>query len=160
MKKWLLKKSYVGVIVIDGVVITKLKRIEHEKGDILHALKCSDEGFSGFGEAYFSSIHGGHVKGWKKHTKMLMNLIVPFGTVKFVLHDDRRDSPTSGAFSAHILGEKNYCRLTVPEGVWVAFQGVSEKENWLLNIASIEHDPNEAINAPLENINYDWNEDE
>ena len=73
---------------LTGVELTKLKKISHPKGDIFHALKSSENSFSGFGEAYFSSVNGEEIKGWKKHTQMVMNLIVPVGTVMFYIYDD------------------------------------------------------------------------
>lgn len=142
--------------MIDGVIVTPLKRVHHDKGDILHALKCSDKGFDKFGEAYFSSVIKNQIKGWKKHHRMVMNIIVPFGTVKFVIYDDRDDSSTKGQYLVLTIGEDNYCRITVPPGVWISFQGVSDSVNWLLNIASIEHDPEEASNLPLDAIQYNW----
>jgi dTDP-4-dehydrorhamnose 3,5-epimerase len=124
--------------------ITALKRIPTEKGDILHALKCSENDYKDFGEAYFSCVNKGSIKGWKKHSLMQLNLIVPLGNIKFYLFDEDFNS-------AHtiILGSNNYCRLMVKPGVWVAFEGVDEN-NILLNIASIEHNPDEAINKPVE----------
>ena len=55
------------------------------------------------------------------------------------------------------LSQKNYMRLSVPVGVWMAFRGISSDTNMLLNIASIEHDPTEALVKELSEINYDWN---
>jgi dTDP-4-dehydrorhamnose 3,5-epimerase len=141
---------------MDGVIVTPLKQITHPKGDVLHGLKKSDEGFSSFGEAYFSTIKSGQIKGWKMHKEMVMNLIVPLGCVKFVLHDTRENSHTSTSFQEVILGRENYQRLTVPNGVWVAFQGLDDTDNLLLNIASIEHDPAESVAVDINNIKYDW----
>ena len=61
---------------IDGVLLTPLKVINVLEGDVLHGMKCSDTGYSGFGEAYFSTIEPGMVKAWKRHHKMTLNLIV------------------------------------------------------------------------------------
>jgi len=43
----------------------------------------------------------------------------------------------------------------VKPGVWVAFRGL-DKNNILLNIASIEHNPKESVNLPLDDISYKW----
>ena len=147
-------------MMMDGVVLTPLKQINNPKGDIYHALKQSEKSFNGFGEAYFSSVIYKCVKGWKKHTKMILNLIVPVGEVRFVLFDDRTESATYGEFFEITLSQNNYCRLTVPKNVWMAFQGKGTGLNLLLNIASIEHSPEEAINTSLENINFNWSTDE
>jgi len=72
-----------------GRVITQtLKIIENENGPILHALKSSEQEFCGFGEAYFSEIKKGCIKGWKKHLSMTLNITVPIGKIKFVIFDD------------------------------------------------------------------------
>jgi len=135
---------------MDGVIITPLKQVHNPKGDIFHAMKKSDDGFDGFGEAYFSTVHKGDIKGWKKHTSMTLNLIVPFGEIRFVVFDDK----TNKFFSVN-LSQANYKRLTVKSGLWMAFQGI-EKNNMLLNLASIEHDPKEAVSLDIKKISYDW----
>jgi dTDP-4-dehydrorhamnose 3,5-epimerase len=142
--------------MIEGVQITLLKRILHEKGDIYHAMKQSEDSFTSFGEAYFSSVHLNDIKGWKKHTKMVLNLVVPVGSVRFALFDDRSDSITNGELLDVTASSDNYIRLTVPAGIWVAFQGVGKDLNLLLNMASIEHDPLESISASLNSIPFRW----
>jgi dTDP-4-dehydrorhamnose 3,5-epimerase len=143
-------------MMIDGVVITPLKRILHEKGDIYHAMKKSETSFFSFGEAYFSSVNCNDIKGWKKHSKMVLNLVVPVGSVRFVLFDDRKESITNGNYIDVTVSSDNYIRLTIPPGLWVAFQGIGKKLNLLLNIASIEHDPSESVTAPLNSIFFRW----
>jgi len=135
---------------MDGVILTSLKQIHHPKGDIFHAMKKRDEGYEGFGEAYFSTIYKDDIKGWKKHTKMTLNLVVPIGEIKFVVYDEN----TKEFFSV-VLSKDNYQRLTVKAGLWMAFRGVSDS-SMLLNLASIKHDPSEAINIDLEEIKYEW----
>lgn len=134
---------------MDGVKLNSLKIITHPKGDILHAVKSSSKDFEEFGEAYFSKINYKEIKGWKKHTKMTLNFVVPSGKVKFVIFDGL-------IFFTEIISEENYKRLTIKPNLWVAFQGLSKDTNLILNIASIEHDPNEAINIDLLEIPYDW----
>ncbi|MGH2278567.1 WxcM-like domain-containing protein [Aliarcobacter sp. ERUVET-7] len=135
---------------MDGVILTPLKQIYHPKGDIFHAMKKSDIGFDGFGEAYFSTINQNDIKGWKKHTKMTLNIVVPVGNIEFVVYDEN-----SKEFFSTKLSHNNYQRLTVKAGLWMAFKGL-DKYNMLLNLASIEHDPNEAINIGIEEIKYGW----
>ena len=135
---------------MDGIIITPLKQIYNPKGDIFHAMKKSDNGYDGFGEAYFSTIHNGDIKGWKKHTKMTLNLIVPVGEIEFVVYDD-----TKKEFFNIKLSQKNYQRLTVSPHLWMAFRGLAQN-SILLNLASIEHDPLESINKEIREISYEW----
>ena len=133
-----------NIVAIEGLSITPIKRIYHEKGDIYHALKSTEDSFTDFGEAYFTTINNGDIKGWKKHTKMIMNLIVPVGEVVFYFYDQ-----ASSRNEFIQLGSNNYVRVTVQPGIWVAFEGISKELNLILNIASIVHDPNEAVNVDI-----------
>lgn len=135
---------------MDGVILTPLKQIHNPKGDVFHAMKKSDVGFDSFGEAYFSTIHKGDIKGWKKHTLMTLNLIVPIGEIEFIVYDEQKHD-----FFKVKLSQDNYQRLTVKPNLWVAFKGLGEY-NLLLNLASIEHDPHEAQNIELDKIAYNW----
>ncbi|MCK5293391.1 MAG: WxcM-like domain-containing protein, partial [Arcobacteraceae bacterium] len=114
---------------MDGVILTPLKQIHNPKGDIFHAMKKSDNGFDGFGEAYFSTIYKDDIKGWKKHTKMTLNLVVPVGKIEFIVYNDKNSS-----FFSVILSQENYQRLTVRTGLWMAFRGL-DKDSMLLNLA-------------------------
>jgi len=142
--------------MIDGIIFTTLSIIDTKGGDVLHAMKADDPGFFGFGESYFSTIEPGAIKGWKLHNKMVLNLIVPVGCVKFVIYDDRKGSKTKGSIDNFKLSRKNYGRLTVPPDLWVGFQGIDIHESLILNIASIPHDPYESLLKELDEIDYDW----
>ena len=130
---------------MDGITLTPLKQILHPKGDIFHAMKASDNGFSGFGEAYITTIIKGEIKGWKMHTMMTMNIVVPLGMVRFYIYDEVKNNTVT-----YEIGVMNYQRLTIPSGYWVAFEGLISEQNLVLNIANIEHDPSESNNVPLE----------
>lgn len=146
-----------GKITVQDVLLTPLKRIHNPKGDIFHGMKKSDVGYSGFGEAYFSTVHFEDIKPWKKHFEMTLNFVIPLGDIRFVIYDDREKSPTKGAFFDVVLGESNYQRITIPPGVWVAFSGIGEKLNLLLNLADLEHDPAEIERKlDLSEIPYLW----
>jgi dTDP-4-dehydrorhamnose 3,5-epimerase len=132
---------------ISGAVLTPLKIIVGEAGRVLHAIKAGEIEGGKFGEVYFSSIKNGSIKGWKRHREMVLNIVVPIGAIKFHLLDDRVDRERVATIE---LGpEVNYQRLTVPAGIWMAFEGVGAGESLLMNIASIPHDPSECDTLPL-----------
>ena len=142
--------------MIEGVHLTQLKDIATNGGSVLHAMKKSDDGFRGFGEAYFSVVNYGIVRGWKKHREMTLNLVVPVGEIKIVLIDGRESYENANPCE-FILSRKYYCRLTIPPGVWVGFQGLSTGENMLLNLSNVLHDPTESDHKDISHFSYDWN---
>ena len=139
-------------MTLDDGVLTPLARIETAGGDVLHAMKQSDAGYAGFGEAYFSWVAQGSVKAWKRHTRMTMNLIVPLGKVRFVFHLDGGEE-----FRVEEIGPDCYARITVPPGIWFGFRGLAAPQSLVLNIASIPHDPKEVERRALTEITYGWN---
>ena len=140
---------------ISGVSITPLSIIDTKGGAVMHAVKESDYGFFGFGEAYFSTIEHNAIKGWKRHKQMVLNLIVPVGSVRFILYDDRKDQVNQ--FQEVVLSFKDqYCRLTVPPMIWVGFQGIDLNPSIVLNVASIQHSPKEVDQKALDEIKFNW----
>ncbi|MCW5682811.1 MAG: dTDP-4-dehydrorhamnose 3,5-epimerase [Pseudolabrys sp.] len=137
--------------LIDRVVATPLAVIPLAAGDVMHAMKSSSPGYAGFGEAYFSCLVPGAMKGWKKHSRMTLNLVVPVGVVRFGIVD--ADTQEARLYQ---LGPQNYVRLTVPPGLWMAFRSGSSETSIVLNLADIEHDPSEAETLAQDAVPFDW----
>ena len=147
-----------GLIMIEGIQLYPMKQITNPKGDLYHVLHATDAGYAGFGEAYFSYIKEGVVKGWKRHNRITLNIVVPVGEIKFVVYDDRKDSPTRGQYEEFILSPTaNYKRLTVPPGLWLAFVGLGKGQSLLLDIIPEVHDEHEASRLELDKIPYNFN---
>jgi len=140
-----------GTVNLDNIQVTPLARISTLGGDVMHAMKKTDAGYAGFGEAYFSWIEANSVKAWKCHTRMTMNMVVPFGKVKFIF------CTTEGTrFREEVIGYDRYVRLTVPPGIWFGFQGIAVTQSLLMNLANIQHDPTESKRLGLSEIQYNW----
>jgi dTDP-4-dehydrorhamnose 3,5-epimerase len=144
--------------LIEGVALTPLRMIPTSGGDVWHGMKKTDAGYAGFGEAYFSTIHHQAIKPWKRHLRMTLNLIVVVGEIRFVLCDQRPGSKSFGQVQSICISPKhNYQRLTVPPGIWMAFQGLAAPSSILLNIADMLHDPDEIERLQLDAFAYQWN---
>ena len=143
--------------MMDGVTLHEEKQITVPKGNIFHAIKSNSEGFCGFGEAYFSQIEQGAIKGWKRHNRYTLNIVVPLGAIRFVIYDDREGSSTYGQFEDVVLSAKdNYKRLTVAPGLWMAFQGVGEGIAMLMDVIPEIHDDSESEKKELSEINFSF----
>ena len=142
-------------MTLADIVLTPLARIATTGGDVLHAMKQSDAGYGGFGEAYFSWVSVGAVKAWKRHMRMTMNVVVPVGQVRFVF----RSVNVGGGDEIRVeeIGIDRYARITVPPGIWFGFQGLGTPQSLVLKIASIPHDPNEVERLALSEVKYAWN---
>jgi dTDP-4-dehydrorhamnose 3,5-epimerase len=144
--------------MIEGVIVTPLKQIFDERGKVMHMLRTDSDVFTKFGEIYFSCTHPGAIKAWHMHKLMTLNYAVIFGEIKFVLFDNRPDSPTKGVIQEFFLSPENYCLITVPPLIWNGFKGVGSKTSIVANCATIPHDPNEIerLSAFDPSIPYNW----
>ena len=143
--------------LINGLILTNLSEVNILGGNVYKSMRIDDPGYCGFGEAYFSAVMGGHIKSWKMHKRVTLNLTVITGLIRFVVLDTRFDSATKGVINQFILGRKaEFSRLTIPPNLWMAFQGIGDGENIVLNIIDLPHDPNEAERMPLENFKFNW----
>jgi dTDP-4-dehydrorhamnose 3,5-epimerase len=144
--------------MIEGVRITPLKQILDERGKIMHMLRNDAEGFAGFGEIYFSCVHPGAIKGWHIHKEMELNYAVPHGNIKFVLYDDRTNSPSCGELQEIFMGPDNYCLVTVPPMVWNGFKGIGSEMAIVANCTTITHRADEIDRLdPFDpSIPYNW----
>ena len=138
-------------VTLHDIQIINLKKISNKNGDIMHFIKCSDQYYKKFGEVYFSWIKFGKIKAWKLHKEMALNLVVPYGNVKFVFH-----LPNEKMFREEKIGKNNYSRLYVPPGIWFGFKGLSKGNSLVSNFANIIHDPNESISVDQNYFLYNW----
>lgn len=144
--------------MIDGVTITPLRQIPDERGKIMHMVRSDANHFQGFGEIYFSCIYPNAVKAWHIHNVMTLNYCVVHGMIKFVLYDDREDSPTKGVLQEIFMGEQNYCLVTVPPLVWNGFKGYGQNMAIVANCTTHPHDPDEIerMDPFTDYIPYSW----
>ena len=141
-----------GVVSLEDILVTPLMRLPTIGGDVMHALKNSDNGFNGFGEVYFSWVEHGAIKAWKCHQSMTMNLVVPKGEVSFVFHLTNQKN----SFRTENIGEERYVRLTVPPLIWFGFRGRGSGQSLLMNLADMAHDPDEILRETTSEFIYNW----
>lgn len=144
--------------MIDGVVLTPLRQIFDERGKVMHMLRADSPVFSRFGEIYFSCTHPGVVKAWHLHREMTLNYAVIYGEIKFVLFDDRVNSPTRGEVQEFFISPENYQLVTVPPLIWNGFKSVGTKTAIVANCADLPHSPTEIERRPAfdPGIPYEW----
>lgn len=145
--------------MIQGVKITPLKQIFDERGKVMHMLRSDSTQFSKFGEIYFSCTYPGAIKAWHMHKEMTLNYAVIYGSIKFVLYDDRHNSPTQKEVQEFFISTENYQLVTVPPGIWNGFKGIGTETSIIANCSTVPHSQEEIIRKEYNDssIPYDWN---
>ncbi len=135
---------------IKSIKKIKLLTFNNKKGNVLRAFRKKEKNIGKFGEVYLSWINKNAIKGWKLHKRMHMNLVVPFGLVKFVFYEKNK-------FKEIIIGEKKYYRIYVPNQIYFAFQNLSNQKSLIVNYSNIIHEnKNEILTKNLKEISYKW----
>ena len=115
-------------------LISNVDIVKGSETSIIKFMQNSDEGYKGFGEAYFSLVPCGVERYWKIHKKATCNFLVPCGRVVFVVADHGFSS-----WSFVELGGEPQKRLTIPPMNWYGFQGVGVSGSIIANIIDITH---------------------
>lgn len=133
--------------------IIKTKIISNVNGNIIKLLSKNSLSYRSFGEIYLTNIKFKKIKGWKYHKKMISNIFLISGKVKFVIAKNFNNKID---FHEFILNTKNHNQIFIPNKTFFAFTGLSKKESTLINLASTVHDDNESVNLKLNEFNYKW----
>lgn len=146
--------------MIDGVRTKKLITHCDERGRLFEVLRSDDEMFAAFGQAYVTTSYPGAVKAWHLHKRQTDNMCVIRGSVKFVLYDDRDNSPTKGEIMEFFFCDDIRMLLQIPAGIYHGFKNIGTEEAFVLNIPTNTYshaDPDEYRLAPRsDDIPYDW----
>mgnify|MGYP006166525785 FL=1 len=144
--------------MIQGVKITKLNKIDDDRGSVLPMLRSDSKVFESFGEIYFSTIFNKAIKAWHLHKKAILNYACIKGKVKLVLFDDRKGSISFGKYDQFILTPEDFFLITIPPFIWNGFIGLNESESIVANCISIPHDEVEMIRKRHDDkyFKYSW----
>ena len=144
---------------IEGVIVQPLMQIADNRGSVLHMMTRDSKFLIQFGEVYFSEIHSGKIKAWKRHKKQTQNLTVPLNKIRLVIYDDRSLSSTHGKIEEYELGRPDhYCLVHIPPMLWYGFQTFGGETALIANCADQPHDPKQTESLPADSneIPYQW----
>ncbi|MCA1656587.1 MAG: dTDP-4-dehydrorhamnose 3,5-epimerase family protein [Actinobacteria bacterium] len=119
---------------IEGVVYSRaVSHVDH-RGSLTEAANLSDPFWDEpIVYAYCVTIAPGRIKGWGMHRLQADRYFHAAGSIRVVLYDGRRRSPTHGCFAQFHLTDAARARLLIPPGVWHADQNWGDSEAVLMN---------------------------
>ena len=99
------------------------------------------------------TIRPGVAKGWVVHREQDDRNFLVRGRVKWVLYDDRPQSPTYHLLSEVHVSDYNRALLIIPRGVFHAVQNVGAEEAVIVDMPSVpfNHDNPDKYRLPLQN---------
>jgi dTDP-4-dehydrorhamnose 3,5-epimerase len=122
--------------MIKGVEVVPLVARADDRGYLIEIVRATDPYFTKFGQVYMvGDVARGTIRAFHKHNELWDWFFIGHGSAKFVLKDDRPDSPTYGALMTVVTGERNPSRIVVPPGVYHGWMSL-EDDTQLISTAS------------------------
>ena len=82
----------------------------------------------------------GAISAWHMHEKRNDCIFVMETTIRIVLYDGRRDSPTYEKVSVILSSRMRPATVTIPAGVWHGFENLEQSSSGFLNFATRMYD--------------------
>lgn len=121
--------------MIDGVKNSRVESFIDDRGFLSQILPEGDESFTIKRIYSTGNFSKGTIRGFHKHKKDKKGFFVTSGSAKFVVVDDRKDSPTYKEINTFILSTLNPSVLTVPVGVYSGWMSL-QNDTVILGISS------------------------
>ncbi len=112
------------------------------KGDVFKILDKKSKNYFGFGELYITSLKKGTTKGWNLHKKMVLNLIVIKGKVRFVMKKNNKINITT-------LSHNKKEILTIKSNVWIKMINLDSNTSEIINFANLKYNKNEILKSEI-----------
>jgi len=121
--------------LIEGVKNTRVESFIDDRGFLSQILPEGDESFTIKRIYSTGNFSKGTIRGFHKHKKEKKGFFVTSGSAKFVVVDDRKDSPTYKEINTFVLSTLNPSVLTVPVGVYTGWMSL-QNDTVILGISS------------------------
>ncbi|MCC7354841.1 MAG: dTDP-4-dehydrorhamnose 3,5-epimerase family protein [Anaerolineae bacterium] len=122
--------------MIKGVEVVPLVVRADDRGYLIEIVRATDPYFTRFGQVYIvGDMARGTIRAFHKHTELWDWFFIGHGSAKFVLKDDRPNSPTYGEMMTVATGERNPSLIVVPPGVYHGWMSL-EDDTQLISTAS------------------------
>ena len=99
----------------------------------------------------------GTIRAFHKHKTLWDYFFISHGSAKFVLVDDRADSPTKGEKNTFVLTERNSSLLVVPPGVYHGWMSLQD-DTQMVSVANEPYNPKspDEIRIPPDSFGDVW----
>ena len=146
--------------MIHGVIVKPLRVNADDRGYLMEMLRCDDDVFERFGQAYVSLNYPGVIRAWHWHQKQSDIFVCVKGMIKVGLFDARDGSPTKGQLQEVVMGEHNPVLLKIPIGVVHGYKTIGVAPSLLVNFPTQPYDPADPdeLRLPWDtpDIPFDW----
>lgn len=144
--------------MIQGVSVVDLETHYDDRGYLFEILREVDPYFTRFGQVYLVADQArGVIRAFHKHKTLWDWFCIVHGSAKFVLQDDRENSPTYGEVMTVVVGERRPRLIAVPPGVYHGWMSL-EDDTLLVSTGSevYRRDNPDEVRIPPDSFGDVW----
>jgi len=144
--------------VIQGVETVDLVARVDDRGYLIEIVRASDPFLTRFGQVYLvGNFAPGTIRAFHKHLEMWDLFFINHGAAKFVLVDDRSDSPTYKEMNRFVLSDRNPTLLVVPPGVFHGWMSLTEDTQMISTATEIyQRERPDEVRIPPDSFGDPW----
>jgi len=133
--------------------VAKIDLVAHvdDRGYLIEIIRATDPHFTKFGQVYLvGNFTKRTVRAFHKHNELWDWFFVSHGAAKFVLVDDRKDSPTYKEQNDFVVSSRNPSLIVVPPGVYHGWMSLEDDTQMVSTASEVynRESPDEVRIAP------------
>ena len=133
--------------------VEKVDLVAHvdDRGYLIEIIRATDPHFTKFGQVYLvGNFAKGIIRAFHKHEALWDWFFISHGSAKFVLVDDREDSPTYKEQDVYVVSSRNPSLIVVPPGVYHGWMSLEDDTQMISTASEVynREEPDEVRIAP------------
>lgn len=144
--------------MIRDVALVPLVAHVDDRGFLIEILRATDSHFTEFGQVYLvGNPARGTIRAFHKHKDLWDWFFISRGAAKFILRDDRPESPTYEEINTFVVTERNPSLLVVPPGVFHGWMSLVDETHLISTGSTVyNREQPDEIRVPPDAFGVEW----
>jgi len=140
--------------------VAKIDLVAHvdDRGYLIEIIRATDPYFTKFGQVYLvGNFAKGTIRAFHKHKVLWDWFFISHGSAKFVLVDDREDSPSYKEMNTFVVCSRNPSLIVVPPGVYHGWMSLEDDTQMISTASEVYNRENpDEVRIPPDSFGDVW----
>jgi dTDP-4-dehydrorhamnose 3,5-epimerase len=144
-------------LIKDAAKIDLVAHVD-DRGYLIEIIRATDPHFTKFGQVYLvGNFAKGVIRAFHKHNVLWDWFFISHGAAKFVLVDDRADSPSYKEQEVFVISSRNPSLIIVPPGVYHGWMSLADDTQMISTASEVYNRENpDEVRIPPDSFGDIW----
>jgi len=144
-------------LIKDAAKIDLVAHVD-DRGYLIEIIRATDPHFTKFGQVYLvGNFAKGVIRAFHKHNVLWDWFFISHGAAKFVLVDDRADSPSYKEQEVFVISSRNPSLIVVPPGVYHGWMSLADDTQMISTASEVYNRENpDEVRIPPDSFGDIW----